>query len=88
MDDAAIGLTPIFPVICVVPVLVIPDFARIAKLEADPRSMVEAPITLGIIPAVSRNINARVITMEKFFLGCIFDPGVLCSMSWHAGCQT
>jgi hypothetical protein len=38
MPVAAIGLTPIFPRIWVVPVVEIPDFDRIAKLQADPRS--------------------------------------------------
>jgi hypothetical protein len=37
MAVAAIGLTPISPTIEVVPVVEIPDFARIAKLAADPR---------------------------------------------------
>lgn len=32
-----IGLTPIFPVMWVVPVVEIPDFDRITKLTADPR---------------------------------------------------
>ena len=37
MKVAAAGLTPISPTIEVVPVVEIPDFARIAKLAADPR---------------------------------------------------
>lgn len=88
MDDAAIGLTPIFPVICVVPVFVIPDFARIAKLEADPISTVEAPITLGIIAAVIRNNNTRVKTMEISLLGPFFVPDVFCFISGFVGFQT
>jgi hypothetical protein len=48
-------------------VVVIPDFARIAKLQADPRSTLEAPITPGIIVAVIRNISAIVKIMEKLF---------------------
>ena len=38
MAVAAIGLTPISPTIEVVPVVEIPDFARITKLPAVPRS--------------------------------------------------
>jgi hypothetical protein len=71
MPVAAIGLTPIFPRIWVVPVVEIPDFDRIAKLQADPRSTGEVPITpitLGIIARVIRNINAMVKKVEKFFL--------------------
>jgi hypothetical protein len=37
MAPAAIGLTPIFPTIEVVPVVVIPDFESMAKLPAVPR---------------------------------------------------
>ncbi|MCX6685511.1 MAG: hypothetical protein NTV10_02485 [Methanoregula sp.] len=77
IDVAAIGLTPIFPVISVVPVVVIPVFVRITKLPAFPRSTVEAPITPGIIAAVIRQINAKLKTMEKivpplFFILVIF----------------
>ena len=36
---AAIGLTPILPLTRVVPVVEIPDFARITKLTALPRFM-------------------------------------------------
>jgi hypothetical protein len=38
MAVLAIGLTPIFPTIAVVPVVDIPAFERIAKLPAFPRS--------------------------------------------------
>jgi hypothetical protein len=38
MAVAAIGLTPISPTTEVLPVVVIPDFARIVKLPAVPRS--------------------------------------------------
>jgi hypothetical protein len=65
----------------VVPVVEIPDFARIAKLQADPRSTAEAPITPGIIAAVIREINAMVKKMEKFFLAPFIVLGLFCSMN-------
>jgi hypothetical protein len=80
MDVAAIGETPIFPVIFVVPVVVIPDFARIAKLPADPRFTDEAPITPGIIAAAIRQINATVTTMEKIFPALFFVPVMVYSL--------
>ncbi|WP_048144998.1 hypothetical protein [Methanosphaerula palustris] len=80
IDDAAIGLTPIFPVICVVPVFVIPDFARIAKLEADPKSTVEAPITQGIIVDIKRAVNPIVKKRERLLLRSTFLPGEFCSI--------
>jgi hypothetical protein len=79
MDVAAIGLTPIFPVIFVVPVVVIPDFVRIAKLPADPRFTAEAPITPGINAAVIRIVRARIKTMEKFFLSLFLILFMVCS---------
>jgi hypothetical protein len=45
---AEIGLTPIFPTIDVVPVVVIPDFDRITKFPAVPRfTAVAEPLLLG-----------------------------------------
>jgi hypothetical protein len=72
----------------VVPVFVIPVFARIEKLEADPLSTVEAPITLGIIAAVIRNNDTRVKKVESFLLRPFFLPGVFWFMRCHAGRQT
>ncbi len=42
-----IGLTPISPTIEVVPVVEIPDFARIAKLPDDPRFTAAGPAALA-----------------------------------------
>jgi len=50
MAVAAIGLTPISPVIKVDPVVDIPDFAKMTKLPADPRFTAAGPaasVTLG-----------------------------------------
>ncbi|MEN6518933.1 MAG: hypothetical protein ABFC38_12275 [Methanospirillum sp.] len=75
-----IGLTPISPVMDDVPVFEIPDFARIAKLQADPRSTEVAPITPGIIAAVMRIINATVEKKENLFLAVFIMPIEFCSM--------
>jgi hypothetical protein len=60
MAVALIGLTPIFPVILVVPVVEIPDFDRITKLPAVPRftgvnvaAVVEAELKVAIPPNIS-----------------------------------
>jgi hypothetical protein len=44
MAVLAIGLTPIFPTIEVVPVVEIPDFDRITKSAADPRFTGAGPL--------------------------------------------
>jgi hypothetical protein len=48
MYVAAAGLTPISPVIEVVPVVEIPVFARITKLPAVPRDTGAGPVNVGI----------------------------------------
>jgi len=52
MAAAAIGLTPIFPPMAVVPVVVIPAFARSTKLLAEPRLTALRIITIGGVVAV------------------------------------
>src|SRR4030066_385551 len=47
MKVAAAGLIPISPTIEVVPVVEIPDFARTAKLPADPRGTGDGPLGTG-----------------------------------------
>jgi hypothetical protein len=85
---AAIGLTPISPVMVVAPVVVTPVFDRIAKLPADPRFTPEAAWTPGIIAAVIRKTRAIVKNREKIFpvyfvvLFMIYSPGMV---SIHAG---
>jgi len=75
-----IGLTPISPVIDDVPVFETPDFARIAKLQAEPRSTEVAPITPGIIAAVMRIINVMVEKSFNFFLALSARSIRFCSM--------
>ncbi len=43
MAVLSIGLTPISPIIEVVPVVEMPDFDRMAKLPADPRFTAAGP---------------------------------------------
>jgi len=60
MAVLAIGLTPIFPIIAVLPVFVTPAFARITKLPADPRSTgAAARLVAGM--AVAKKITAAAI---------------------------
>ncbi len=80
-----IGLTPISPVMDDVPVFEIPDFARIAKLQAEPRSTEVAPITPGTIAAVRRMSSAMAEKKENFFLAVFIMPIEFCSMG---ACKT
>ncbi len=76
-----IGLTPISPLMAEVPVFEIPDFARIEKLQADPRSTEVAAIAPGIIAAVIKKINATVDKIEILFLALCTMPIEFCSMN-------
>jgi hypothetical protein len=68
----AIGLTPIFPTIEVVPVVEIPDFARITKLPADPRSTGAcdtAPLVkLGIAVRTSSVAISTAVATPRLFV--------------------
>jgi hypothetical protein len=48
---AEMGLTPMFPVIAVEPVVEMPDFARMTKFPADPRFTSEGPAADAIVGA-------------------------------------
>jgi len=77
MAVASIGLTPMSPLIVEPPVVEIPVFARIEKLQADPRSTVEVPITPGIIATIISNTTVAVIKRKKLFLSrfLVLMPG-------------
>ena len=65
---AAIGLTPISPVIEVDPVVEIPDFVRITKLPADPRFTVAGPAANVAFGPTRPNINAKPNTVTETLL--------------------
>ena len=52
MKVAAAGLAPISPTTEVVPVVEIPDFARITKLAADPRGTGACTVDVGVVVAM------------------------------------
>jgi hypothetical protein len=74
MLAATIGLTPILPVIAVVPVVVIPDFVRIANGAAAPRSIgaglakarADCPVlTVSVIANITIN-NKRTVLLSEW----------------------
>jgi hypothetical protein len=73
MKVAAAGLMPISPTTEVVPVVEIPDFARIAKLPADPRGTV-AKVAVGAGVVVGAGVAAAVGVVVS--VGVVVDVGV------------
>jgi hypothetical protein len=57
---AAIGLTPILPVMAVVPVVEIPDFARITKSAAALRFTAAGPLMAGVGAGVTVTVGVGV----------------------------
>jgi hypothetical protein len=77
MAVPAIGLTPIFPVILVTPVVDIPAFDRIMKLPAVPRLTVAGPAANAEIdpvrPSTSETANTATIEpLLNFFIFFIY----------------
>jgi hypothetical protein len=72
MAVAAIGLTPMFPVIEVDPVVEIPDFARTAKLPADPRFTAAGPAASAAIGPVKPNTKETINALTIEFLLNLF----------------
>ncbi len=57
MALAAMGLTPISPVIEVFPVVEMPDFARNPKLPEEPRFTLAGPAASAIVDPVRLSMN-------------------------------
>jgi hypothetical protein len=68
MAVAAIGLTPISPVIEVAPVVEIPAFDRITKLPADPRLTASGPAANVIMGPDKTNTGQIISVIDKNLL--------------------
>ena len=81
IDDALIGLTPIFPIIEVLPVVVTPDFVRITKLPADPSfTDVADPLLIGaaipvwgLVTAFASRVTADCASALPFNIAPVFS---------------
>ena len=58
-----IGLTPIFPVMVEVPVVEIPDFARIVKLQSDFKFTGELSTGAASTPGITMTANRQIRNM-------------------------
>ena len=77
MAVAAIGLTPMSPVMVVAPVVEMPDFAKIAKLPAEPRLTVDGPAAssgAGLKkPTINASANALIKTLSMLLMIVFMD---------------